>query len=136
MTATLSEVREALQTTLEAIDGLTVYARPPGTVNPPAAIVSPADGQFLTYLTSQTSHDLDMLIAVLVQLGTRESATTNLDEYLEDAGGKSVFAAVQADPTLGGVVDSAAVTGAQNYGVITYNGVDYQGVELTVEVLL
>jgi hypothetical protein len=136
MTATIKQVREALQTRLSSITGLTAYASPPGTVNAPAALIAPNDGQFYTYNTSQTSHDLELVVAVFVQMGERQSATEELDRYLDDSGTYSIYAAVAADPRLGSTVDAAVVTAAQNYGTHTYNGVDYQGVEFVVAVLL
>jgi hypothetical protein len=136
MTATIKQVRDALQARLESISGLTVYAHPPGNVNVPAAVIAPNTGQFYTYKTSQTSHDLELVVAVLVQMGELQSATEELDRYLDDAGSYSVYAAVAADPRLGNTVDDAEVIAAQNYGVITYNSVDYQGCEFVVAVLL
>jgi hypothetical protein len=137
MTATLGQVRAALKTRLQAISGLEVYARPPGTINPPAALIAPAPGSFLTYRTSHTSHDLELIVVVFVQWGEDDSATDALDAYLADAGASSVYATVQADPTLGGVVDSAAVLDAQNHGRHEYpEGVPYLGVEFNVGVLL
>lgn len=136
MTAKFTRVRQALAARLASIEDLNTYAKAPGTVNTPAAIVNPDDGQFYTYLTSQTSSDLQLLVLVIVQLGTRSSAEDEIDNYIDEEEPQSIFAAVQADQTLGGVVDSAAVSGAQNHGVITYNGVEYLGCEFVVEVLL
>jgi hypothetical protein len=136
MTATMKQVRQALATRLSSITGLSTYAFPPGTANAPAALIAPNDGQFYTYNTSQTSHDLELVVAVLVQMGERQSATEELDLYLDDSGTHSVYAALAADPRLGNTVDSAVVVAAQNYGTHTYNGVDYQGVEFVVAVLL
>lgn len=137
MTATLSQVRTALKTRLQSIPGLEVYSRPPGSINPPAAVITPSPGGFLTYRTSTDSHDLELLIAVFVQWGGNDDATDALDAYLADSGTYSIFAAVQADPRLGNVVDSAAVLDAQNYGRHEYpEGNPYLGVEFTVGVLL
>lgn len=137
MTATLSQVRAALKTRLQTIAGLEVYDKPPGSINPPAAVITPSPGSFLTYQTSQVSHDLELLVAVFVQWGGNDDATDALDAYLADSGTYSIYATVQADPTLGGVVDSTAVFDAQNYGRHEYpEGVPYLGVEFNVGVLL
>lgn len=141
MTATITEVREAAAARLTGIVGLdgkelTGYAYPPPAVEAPAAIVAMGDGEFLTYRSSQTSRDLALTIGVLVQLGEPESAHRQLDAYLNDQGSQSVYAAFDADPTLGGLIDAIAVVSASNYGTIVYNGIDYQGFELAVEVLL
>lgn len=136
MTATIGQVRTALKTTLDAISGLSAYAKLPPTINTPAAVIAPGAGQFLTYKTSQTSHDLELLVAVMVQIGDWESAVDELDAYLADSGSHSIYATVLADHKLGGLVDSAEVMHAQNYGQITYNSVDYLGCEFAVAVLL
>lgn len=141
MTATIKQVRVAAAAVLNGITSLsgkevTGYAYPPGTANAPAAIVSPGEGEFLTYRSSQTSRDLSLLIGVLVQAGERESAFEELDAFLNDDGDQSIYAAFAADPTMGGLVDDISVITASNYGEITYNGVEYYGFELAVEVML
>jgi hypothetical protein len=140
MTATITEVREAAAAVLGAlvgIDGKTVtgYPYPPATVETPAAVVAVGEGQFLTYRSSQTSRDLDLIIAILVQRGDLESMERQLDAFLSDSGAQSVYAAFDADPTLDGLIDSVAVVSASGYGTVVYNGVEYQGFTLGVEVL-
>lgn len=140
MTATITQVREAAAAVLGdlvGLDGKTVtgYAYPPNTVEVPAGVVDVGPGDFLTYRSSETSRDLDLVVVVLVQRGDEESAQRQLDAFLSDSGAQSVYAAFDADPTLGGLIDAIAVINASNYGTITYNGVDYQGFTLGVEVL-
>lgn len=136
--ATLTEVRNALKTVLETIDGLTVYAQPPGHVVPPAAVITPGDGQFLVYITSNTSHDLELDVTLFVQRVQERSATEELDAYLADSGDYSIYATIAANRTLGGVVDSAIVTAASGYGVATYGDTEmkYLSVTFSIEVLL
>lgn len=136
MTATLSQIRTALAAQL-AVDGFQVHAFPPGVPIAPCGVITPAPGQFLTYLTSTDSHDLELLYAVMTQWGEDQSATDFLDACLADSGASSVYALVQADPTLGGVVDSTAVLNAQNYGRHEWgDGTPYLGVEFVIGVLL
>lgn len=137
MTATLTQVRQALATTLSMISGLRVYAFPKGEISPPAAVIMPADGQFLTYrVTMDTTHDLELTVTVFTQWGADANSTEALDAYLADSGTKSIYAAVNADQTLGSTVDSCTVVAAQNHGKVTYAGADYFAVEFQVEVLL
>lgn len=136
MTATLTQVRQALKTTLETIPGLRVYAFPKGSVSPPAAVIMPAEGEFLTYRTSNVSHDLDLVVTVFVQWGDDENSTETLDAYLADSGTYSVYAAVEADQRLGGVVDGCNVVAARDHGKVTYAGADYFACGFAVEVLL
>jgi hypothetical protein len=137
MTATITQVRTALKTRLQSIPDLEVYKKPPGSINPPAAVITPTPGSFLTYRTSAVSHDLELLVAVFVQWGEDDSATEALDAYLADSGTYSIYAAIQADPRLGNVVDSTIVIDAQNYGKHEYpEGNPYLGVEFNIGVLL
>lgn len=142
MTATPSQVRAALKTRLESISGLKVYAFAPASISVPCAAITYGNGEFLTYRTSTDGHDMDLTITVFVQGGQRDEQTTAeaLDAYLADAGSSSIYAAVEADPTLGGVVDSCSVMGASDYGSRVFgegeNAVRYQSVQFAVEVLL
>lgn len=138
MTATLTQVRQGLATALATIEGLNVYAFPPGQVNVPAAVITPGNGAFLTYRTSRNTHDLELTVTLFVQRGQDRSATEAVDAYLADSGARSIYAAVEANQTLGGVVDSCTVVSAENHGNFTYgdDAVKYMGVEFALEVLL
>jgi hypothetical protein len=134
--ASLSELRAALAeqlTTMTSLQG--IYTDEPGQVSPPAAVIrlgSPA----ITYSTSVAggSHDYNFTVLVLVGNATTVSQEA-LDGYLDPSGPDSVYAAVDADPTLGGVADSAMVTTVQNAGLVTWAGGDYLGAEMLVTVL-
>jgi len=141
MTATIQAVKVAAAAVISTITSasgrqVTGYAYPPGTAEAPAAIVTMGEGEFLTYRSSQNSRDLTLVIGVLIQAGDRESAFEELDAFLDDAGPQSIYAAFAADPTMNGLIDDISVVSASNYGEITYNGADYYGFELGVEVLL
>jgi hypothetical protein len=146
MTATYTQVKEALGVVLAAIpaqtlsDGstktLTVYPELPGQIVPPAAVIAPGDGTLLTYRTSNFSHDLSLTVTVFVQRGQNRSTDEQLSGFISIAGDQSVYAAVDANSTLGGVVDDARVTQARNWGVWTFGEITYLGVIFDVEVLL
>lgn len=115
---------------------VTVYPRLPGQINVPAAVIAPGGGSFLTYRSSNFSHDLTLDVTLFVQRGQDRSATDLLDLFLADTGDLSVYAAVDADSTLGGEVDDARVVQAKDWGVWTFGEISYLGVIFTVEVLL
>lgn len=115
---------------------VTVYPRLPGLINVPAAVIAPGPGTFLTYRTSAVSHDLTLDVTMFVQRGQDRSTTDMLDLFVADTGGLSIFAALDADPTLGGEVDGAWVVDAKDWGVWTFGEVSYLGVVFTVQVLL
>lgn len=136
MTATYDEVKLALGTVLATIPDLRVYPRLSGQINPPAAVIAPGTGPFLTYRTSNTSHDLDLAVTVFVGRGNDRTADEQLSAYIADSGSQSIYAAVDADSTLGGTVDDAWVTQAQDWGVFVFGDVSYLGCVFGVQVLL
>lgn len=143
--STFAEAKAALAVVLGRLAGLnpdgtsfsvTVYPRLPGQINVPAAVIAPGTGAFLTYGTSVTSNDLTLDVTVFVQRGQDRSTTDRLDAFIAESGDLSINGAVEADPTLGGVVDSAQVLQAKDWGVWTFGEVSYLGVVFTIEVLM
>lgn len=135
MTA-LTNIRRALKTALSAIDGLEVHAFHVGSITPPAVVIMPAPGDFFDYSTAfGPTHDLDIIIGLFVEAGDEESASDQVDGFADPTSATSVWAAVQADPTLGGAVDSAAVLTARDYGQYDYAGTAYYGCQFIVSVL-
>lgn len=129
--ATLSQIRDALAAQLAArIPGLRTSSTWPGQINPPGAVVT---RRVTTYGTAMASGADDYLLAVAVYVEQGQQDT--LDGYLAAAGPTSIRAAVDADPTLGGLVDSAAVVRAERDQLVEYAGVQYLSAELVVEVL-
>ena len=134
--ASLSELRAALAAQLTSMTSLQgIYTDEPGQVSPPAAVIrlgSPA----ITYSTSVAGGSHDYSFTILLLVGNASTVGQEaLDGYLDTSGPDSIYAAVNADPTLGGVADSAEVTTVQNAGLVTWAGADYLGAELLVAVL-
>jgi hypothetical protein len=137
MTATLTQVRQAIATALGTIAGLEAHAFRPGSITPPAAIVYPAPGQFLDYqVTMDAESDLRLVILVIVEWGEEQSAAEQLDAFIADSGASSINGTIDANQTLGGIVDGCDVIAAQDYGTYTIGGVEYLGVEFPLQVLL
>jgi len=136
--ATLAQLRAGLATRLGTIASLKgVYPESPGQVETPAAVIrmgSPA----ITYATSTVSHDYSFSILLLVSIAQGAPSQEVLDGYLDTSGADSVFAAIEADPDLGGVCDAAMVTSVANAGLVEYpsgSGIAYLGAEFLVSVL-
>jgi hypothetical protein len=49
-------------------------------------------------------------------------AQTQLDDYLSDDGANSISQALEADSTLGGVIDDLMVIGGNDYGMVEVGG--------------
>lgn len=136
MTATISQAWDALDAAL-AMDGVHIANQPTGNINPPALVTTPGEGEFFDYKTSfDGAPVLPMLVMALVGRGQDKASRTTLCEFIAQTGSRSVFAAVESDPTLGGVVSSAAVLNATNFGSISFGGPEYLTCTFTVEIYL
>jgi hypothetical protein len=127
-------IRTALATRLETISGLRVAPSPRDQVNPPMAVISGPDP--LTYgETWDAGHRLSFTVRVLVSRGSEDAAQDKLDAFMSDDDASSLYAAVEADKSLGGAVASAQVVSADNSGQIEVNNVSYLAVDFTVDVM-
>jgi len=134
MALSVSSVRSGLATRLATISGLMAYAKAPGQIQPPAAIVIPGKplGEY-----NEASGGLALLnlrVVLLVQRADDEQAQTSLDAYLDPTGTSSVKAAIEADGTLGGSAHYAWVARVDDYGSVEWAGVEYLGATFDVEV--
>lgn len=118
-----SEVRKGLRLNLEEISGLRVYEHVPDVVVAPCAIIGQLDLIFdLNNARGLDSANIDVLL--IVQRFSERSGQEQLDKYLSGSGEHSVKAAIEADKTLGGAVDTLRVTSAQS-GVYQSADVEY-----------
>lgn len=129
---------QALADRFTGIAGLSRYPYPPDTIEVPAVVVSLPGGEFADYspVMGQTTSDLNLVVNVFVQWGDTKAAWQRLLPFTSPSGTSSIFAAVMADPTLGGVVDSALPGQPTNFGSYTWGAVTYLGAEMPVEVLM
>jgi hypothetical protein len=139
MTATIADIRVALANQLDTIPGLRAYANRMDQVDPPsggaAVMILPPTGSFLRYGSTFTGSAEITLRAVLITAKTDSTAgQAALDPFLEVAGAASVYANLQANNTLGGVVDFAALMEATGYGPLTIGAIEYLGCHLIINV--
>lgn len=134
-------IREGLATNLRTIAGLRVSEWVIGDINPPAAVVVPGDPSrknvyAINYDCTMGRGSDDYIFTILLMVANKVERASQeaLDEYLEGSGAKSVKAAVESEPTLGGVCHFVNVTGVRDYGIVDYGGQKYVGAEFLVEV--
>lgn len=113
MAATLTQIRNGIKTALAEISGLTAYAIEPASPHYPAAWSIPQRCTYHNMYEGGATWTLG--VTVMVQASEIGHAQTNLDPFLAEAGAKSVRAAIEVDPSLGGVVDSVKVNGITGY---------------------
>lgn len=115
--ADLADIRSHIKVVLSAIDGLTVYDKPPEAMIYPCVVVRPAEATFddgdARIGLDQWEYDL----IVLVALTDIAVAQTNLDPYLAKTGTQSIRKLVRENQQLGFVDGTYAyIAGMSNYG--------------------
>jgi hypothetical protein len=126
-TPTLLQLMDALEARLATV-GLRASAESPGAINPPAAIVGiPPIPEYRAAFGRGTVFIRSWPITVLTSAKVDRIGQRSLATYASWTGTKSVPLALEADPTLGGLIDDLVVTsfrplGLEEVGVIQYFG--------------
>lgn len=134
MSATIDQMQSAIKAALESITGLHPHATEPVTFNPPDAYPRLVSWTFDDDFDGGATYQFDVWVLVTLSKDISRSQTT-LNPYLSATGTRSLKAALEADPTLGGVVDSARVTGGGNYGQTSIGDVTALGGSVRLEIL-
>lgn len=109
--ASLKAIRNGVEAALESISGMRIYDG--GTINPPSAVVSLAAPGIDYHETSQNGlSKVELRVRIFVSSAYSRAARDTLHDYLDVTGSTSVKAAIESDPTLGGVISDLIVTGA------------------------
>lgn len=130
--ATLLELTQGLKDRLSTIAGLRTNAVEPSAPVPPAAWPFLRTGIFDQDFEGAVTWTFS--IYVIVGAASDQHAQNNLMPYLAPSGAKSVRAAIEGDPTLGGVADSTRVTMIESVGSYEIGGARYIGAVLVAEV--
>jgi hypothetical protein len=125
VSASVGQIRKAIQTALEQIDGLSAYATWPGNVVPPAAMVRPMTIEYAEAFDSLTVFTFE--IVVLVRYANLRAGQDALDEYVSPFGARSIQQAVENDQSLGGLTDIVNCARMHDYGEIALGKTPYLG---------
>lgn len=132
--ASLSVVRDALAVQIRTT-GIRAYPKTAGDISPPAAVIIPR--RILYAVTQeQTTNDLAFWVALAASSAVERAGQDLIDAFLDTSGPKSLKAAIEADPELGGVVDDTVVEGMDQYGDIEIAGIQYWGARLMVSCMV
>lgn len=132
--ATLTQVMEALATTVSQTTEYRCRTRPPRTANPPESFPGSRQGKAETC----DGEDVPGSRSVTIPLWTIVAATDDSQHEVVDqiiSGPRSIAAAIEATPDLGlGEGVDAAVDGEWAEGELEVGGVTYWGIRIDVEV--
>jgi hypothetical protein len=130
--ATVQEIREGIDDRLATIAGLRHSPNVPAVVNPPHAFVKRRQTVFGVSMDGED--DTTFAVTVVMPWADQQTAQKTIDEYLASTGAKSIKAAIDADPTLGGIVDYAHATQVEDERITLVNSIEYLAADIVVEV--
>jgi hypothetical protein len=128
-----STVRTNLKNRLATISGLKTYESIPDSVNVPGAIVGQLDLNF-DYTFNRGYDQATCTILLIVGRMSESAGQAKLDGYLASTGSTSVKAAIEADKTLSGAVQTLRVTTA-TAGSVQVASIDYLAYRYVVELI-
>jgi hypothetical protein len=133
MSYSVTDIKTGLANALATIPGLRSYAQQPDNLNAPFAWPML---ESITYNGAMRGGLVTHIFVVSVVVGrsAERTAQTALDGYLSYEGATSVRAALEADRSLGGVVQNLLVESASNISTMDGNDATYLMVDFRVVV--
>lgn len=129
---TLREVQTGVAEALRSIEGLRVYDFPSDRIEPPAAVLSLPETPYDVTLGGRFD-EWTFPLWILVAKADDRAAYGEMVDYLEAEGDRSIRAAIEADRTLGGACDTAAIIRTRPL-FATVAGTEFLAAEFTLEV--
>jgi len=132
-----STVRDNLKTALQTITGLRVMDYVPDSTNVPTNNAFAVVGQLSLNYDYTLNRGFDFAtcnIIVMVGRMSERNGQERLDGLLASSGSTSIKAAVEADKTLSGAVQTLRVVSASP-GTITSANIDYLSYQYSVELI-
>lgn len=128
---TVGQIATAIETALKTIDGLRTTPFLSDSVNPPVAMVGIQD---IDYHGSFASGDIQhtFTIYLILRRASERAGLEAMENYMSNDGAMSIRTALEADQTLGGVVDTSVLKSSGPPASIAIGGVPYISVPFTV----
>ena len=133
--ASIKALRDGIKTRLAAVTGIYTHDTIPDDVYPPAAIVGFPTAVRYDFAMRTAVSRYTFPVRVIAGRTTERESQDKIDDLCSPDGALSIRAAVDADPTLGGVAHSSRVVEAREFGVYEVAGVSYIGGEFEIEVI-
>jgi hypothetical protein len=133
VSATVTQIKQGIATALATIPGLRSYAVQPDNLNPPFAWPML---DTVTYNGAMRGGLITHVYTVTVVVGraAERTAQNALDGYVSYDSATSIRAALEADRSLGGVVQNLLVESANNISTTEGNDTTYLMVDFRVVV--
>lgn len=124
--ASLAGIREGLAANLGSLKGCQVSAYVLPNPTPPTIEVYPDAAEGTEYHQAMRNglHIWRLAVRGMVSVNDGVGAQMKLDEWLADTGASSVFAALESDTTLGGLVAQVVVRGHSGYQEYARDGLE------------
>lgn len=133
--ATIEQIMQGLETRLGTIAGLRVSDTVTPTISPPWAMVGlPADVDYHAAMGTNPLGTLAFQVWVFTSSAWDRTGQLKLAGYMNQNGATSIRAAIEADRTLGGVVDDCHVSRGRAVTVEEFGVIGYFGGVFTVPV--
>lgn len=114
--------------------GSPVHRYIPENVSPPCVVIGLESFDYGEAFGGAESATFSL--TVVVSGAMQVEAQKALDAYMASSGAKSIFAAIEDDPTLGGTVDRALVTGGEAPGQVQFGDRSYPALSFGVTVIV
>lgn len=132
---TLVQMQTAIETRLKTISGLRTSPYISEQVNPPMAVVGVPDIPSYHKAFHHGLQELDFTVILCISKASDRFGQLNLGEYADIAGDLSIHAAIEADKTLGGIVDDAICASFRRLSSEEVGAIGYYGGEFIIRVL-
>lgn len=131
MPATVSQVADGIKVRLATISGLRTFSYQPEQLNPPVAFPVL---ESVEYHRAFSGGDVQMRWQIFVIVGRYldRVAHSNLDGFLSFSGATSLRAAIEADRTLGGVVNTLVLDSGMSVGSLTVAEADFLQIQCSL----
>ena len=133
--ASIKALRDGIKTRLATVTGIYTHDTIPDDVYPPAAIVGFPTAVRYDFAMRTPVSRYTFPVRVVAGRTTERESQDKIDDLCSPDGALSIRAAIDADPTLGGVAHSSRVVEARDFGVYEVAGVSYIGGEFEIEVI-
>lgn len=133
MAATISQVNAGIAARLQTISGLRVFDYQPDNAYPPFAFPSLTNIEYHKAMAGG-AQIYTYLITVVTGRVDEKSGQDELDAYASYSGDRSVRAAIEADRTLGGVVDTLILSSSANIASMSQGDNNFITLDFTLTV--